>query len=157
VLHSHRASPILAHFRSSDEDGEWLAAFGAVLDAACLLLAAVEDPSLAHPHAAAYLLLPMGGRTIKDFTELFQIDTSSQREDDCDRQSFRYLCGRLRKAGYRVVEEDEAWRRFRELRRDYHPQLLDICRHFGIALPHRLTEDTHPSAETVLEKTEGQR
>ena len=31
VLHSHRSDPVLAHFRSTDEDGEWLAVFGAVL------------------------------------------------------------------------------------------------------------------------------
>jgi hypothetical protein len=154
VLHSHRASPILAHFRSSDEDGEWLAAFGAVMDAACLLLAAVEETSLSRPHATAYLLLPMGGRTIKGFAELFLIDSSELPEEDCSLQSFRRLYGRLRSAGYTLVaEEDKAWRRFDELRRDYHPQLLDLCRHFGIELPHRLTEDTHPSAEAVLDKT----
>jgi len=158
VLHSHRATPILAHFRSSDEDGEWLAAFGAVMDAACLLLAAVEKSSLPHQHATAHLLLPMGGRTIRDFAELFQIDRSDPPEDDCDLPSFSQLFRRLRGAGYVLVaEEGAAWRRFNELRRDYHPQLLDLCRHFGIELPQRLTEDTHPSAEAVLDKTEAPR
>jgi hypothetical protein len=158
VLHSHRATPILAHFRSSDEDGEWLAAFGAVMDAACLLLAAVDGSTLPRPHATARLFLPMGERTIADFAELFQIARSKRPEEDCDLEAFRHLCFRLKRVGYALVaEEDEAWRQFNALRRDYRPQLLDLCRHFGIELPHHLTEDTHPIAEAVLSKDQPQR
>lgn len=151
VLHSHRANPVLAHFRSSDEDDEWLAAFAAVLDAACLLLTAVDTSALPQPKAMARLLVPMGKRTIGDFAELFQIDSSDRLGDVCDRESFRQVCGCLKRAGYALVDqEDEAWRQFNALRNDYHPQLLGLCRHFGIELPHRLTQDTHPGAEDVL-------
>jgi hypothetical protein len=154
VLHTHRANPILAHFRSSDEDGEWLAAFGAVMDAASLLLATVDETSLPQPRAAARILLPMGGRTIADLSELFQVERPDRQGDVCDLESFRRLRQRLSGVGYRLIDnEDDAWRQFNELRRDYHPQLLGLCAHFGIELPRHLTDNTHPAAERVLRKT----
>jgi len=48
VLHSHRSDPVLAHFRSTDEDGEWLAVFGAVLDAAALAPGSDRDREAYH-------------------------------------------------------------------------------------------------------------
>jgi hypothetical protein len=155
VLHSHRANPILAHFRSADEDGEWLAAFGAVMDAASLLLATVDEKAAQRAEATARLLLPMGGRTIDDFAVLFRVEGAEGDADACDRRNFRELRRRLDAAGYPLTRDEEAARqRFNELRQDYHPALLGLCGHFGIELARRLTEQTNPAAEKVIQETQ---
>jgi hypothetical protein len=154
VLHSHRANPVLALFRSADEDGEWLAAFGAVMDSAALLLATVDEKGAHQAEATARLLIPMGGRTIKDFAELFQVKGQYREADACDLNNFRELRRRLGEVGYPLVEdEEEAKRRFNELRQDYHPKLLGLCVRFGIDLPQHLNEETNPAAEKVIQET----
>lgn len=154
VLHSHRANPVLAHFRSADEDGEWLAAFGAALDAAALLLATVDEKAAHQAEATARLLLPMGERTLSDFVVLFRVEKQECRDESCTLANFRDLRRRLENVGYPLIQDEaEAWNRFTDLRARYHPNLLRLASHFGIELPHRLTEATHPSAEPVIEET----
>jgi hypothetical protein len=78
VLHSHRSDPVLAHFRSTDEDGEWLAVFGAVLDAAALLLAGPETEKPTAP--AARMFLPIGCRTVRSLARLFAVQAAPTRD-----------------------------------------------------------------------------
>lgn len=74
VLHSHGAFPILAYFRSTDHDNDWLSAFGAVLDAAALVRALVEDrPKDAKLRGQAFLLHRAGSRTARDLCTLFHL------------------------------------------------------------------------------------
>jgi hypothetical protein len=154
VLHSHRANPVLGHFRSADEDGEWLAAFGAVMDAASLLLATVDEKGAQQAEATARLLLPMGTRTITDFAALFQVTERHDDSDVCDSLNFHELRRRLAEVGYPLIEDEAtARRRFNQLRGEYHSKLLALCGHFGIELPYRLTEDTNPSAGKVIAET----
>ncbi len=154
VLHSHRANPVLAHFRSAEEDEEWLAAFGAVLDSAALLLATVEEKEAQQAEATARLLLPIGERLLSDFAELFRVEKQEYEEESCTLEHFRDLRRRLAKADYPLVpDEAAAWRRFMGLRNRYHKNLLRLSAHFGIELPRRLTEATHPSAEKVIRET----
>ena len=69
VLHSHRADPVLAHFRSTDEDGEWLAVFGAVLDAAALLLARPRPRDLLRlPRACSFRSAAALSALLRDFS-----------------------------------------------------------------------------------------
>ena len=153
VLHSHRANPVLAHFRSAEEDEEWLATFGAVLDAGALLLSAVEEKAAQQAEAAARLLLPMGERTISDFAELFRVEGQGC-EDACTLPEFRHLRHRLQEAGYPLIpDEAAAWRRFLELRSGYHENLLRLAVHFGVKLPVRLDQRTNPAAEKVIRET----
>jgi 3-hydroxyisobutyrate dehydrogenase-like beta-hydroxyacid dehydrogenase len=77
VLHSHRSDPVLAHFRSTDED-EWLAVFGAVLDAAALLLPATETEKPTAP--AARMFLPIGCRTVRSLARLFAVQAAPTRD-----------------------------------------------------------------------------
>ncbi len=43
VLESHLAYPVLIYFRSSHDNEAWLNSFGAVMDAAALVLTTLED------------------------------------------------------------------------------------------------------------------
>ena len=132
VLLSHRASPVLAYFRSTDEDCEWLAALGAVLDATALIAAMGErtaEASGAAEHAA--LCHRMGVRLVSDLVGLFGLP--SPAGPGLDEAAFRAARGRLRAAGYAVGRSDaEAWGRFAELRARHEPALRALCDHFGV-------------------------
>ena len=143
VLHSHRADPVLAHFRSTDEDGEWLAVFGAVLDAAALLLAATETQRPTAP--AARMFLPIGCRTVGSLERLFAVHAAPTRDATVDREQFKVMRERLRSAGYSLCKpEDAAYIRFQQLREDYRPDLIALCRHLRILLPEPPLQGSQP-------------
>lgn len=155
VLHSHRANPVLAHFRSADEDGEWLAVFGAVLDAAALLLATVEHKHIEGAVSAARLLLAMGGRTVSDLANIFRLEpeTDFAAPDAIAREVRR---GRewLADCGYPVVPEEEASiAKAHELFQHYQPQLAALCRELRIPTARHLTEENEPAAKPIIEGT----
>jgi hypothetical protein len=143
VLHSHRADPVLAHFRSTDEDGEWLAVFGAVLDAAALLLAATETQRPTAP--AARMFLPIGCRTVGSLERLFAVQAAPTRDATVDREQFKVMRERLRSAGYSLCKpEDAAYIRFQQLREDYRPDLIALCRHLRILLQEPPLQGSQP-------------
>lgn len=132
VLLTHRASPILAYFRSTDEDCEWLTALGAVLDAAALVAALGEgtaETSGAAEHAT--LCHRMGTRLVSDVARRFGPPPPA---GPClDEAAFRAAEGRLRAAGYAIGRSDaDAWSRFAELRARHAPALLALCRYFAV-------------------------
>src|SRR5947207_4190405 len=67
VLESHLAYPMLVFFRSSHDNEAWLNSFGAVMDAAILVLSAIEDDS----RGAAKLLLTVGRDVTEDLAWYF--------------------------------------------------------------------------------------
>jgi len=143
VLHSHRADPVLAHFRSTDEGGEWLAVFGAVIDAAALLLAATETQRPTAP--AARMFLPIGCRTVGSLERLFAVQAAPTRDATVDREQFKVMRERLRSAGYSLCKpEDAAYIRFQQLREDYRPDLIALCRHLRILLPEPPLQGSQP-------------
>ena len=143
VLQSHRADPVLAHFRSTDEGGEWLAVFGAVLDAAALLLAATETQRPTAP--AARMFLPIGCRTVGSLERLFAVQAAPTRDATVDREQFKVMRERLRSAGYSLCKpEDAAYIRFQQLREDYRPDLIALCRHLRILLPEPPLQGSQP-------------
>jgi hypothetical protein len=148
VLHSHRANPVLIDFRSADEDGEWLAVFRAVLDAAALVRATIEHEGIEAGAAAARLLLAMGGRTARDLAELMQLDQKAHAQDCMpSAREIRSARGGLQAAGYRLSsDENAAIERFQEVASTYRPYLAVLCQHLGIAQatldqPNRTLED----------------
>jgi hypothetical protein len=70
ILESHRAYPLLVYFRSGSVNNSWLATVGATLDAASLLLTAVEKDWVGE----ADLYYWMGVNTLKAISENFGID-----------------------------------------------------------------------------------
>src|SRR5205823_13284471 len=62
VLETHMSYPILALFRSPHDDTSWVTSLGSVLDAATLILTAVDDVA----HQWAKLLYGTGVHAVED-------------------------------------------------------------------------------------------
>ena len=136
VAISHRAYPILLFFRSNDPRCEWLAAFGAVLDAAALLDATVVDPPAA-AKAGAHFILRTGARVLGDMAGQFTTVTRPQVDlSDADR--FGAHRERLASVGYTLVaDEADARRAFEERRETYAGPLIALGRRLNIQIDER--------------------
>jgi hypothetical protein len=127
VTHTHQAYPILAFFRSTDGDNDWLSSLGAVLDAAALTVAAAEKG----PRGEATLLLLTGGRLVDDLCGLFRLTLATAPL--ASEEEFALACRRLAAAGWPVRDDvGAAWRRFAELRRGYAAGVSALALHFGV-------------------------
>ena len=126
VLLSHRAYPILAYFRSTDDDCEWLAALGAVLDAAALVAAIRHDSAAEH----AILCHRMGVRLATDLTRQFGGHT--RRDLMLDRGQFTEAHARLCDLGYPTRDEADAWEVFQSFRAAHAGPLKHLDDRFGL-------------------------
>lgn len=141
VLESHLAYPTLFWFRSSHDNEAWLNSFGAVMDAAVLVLSTVKDGS----EAPARLMLTVGNHLVEDLSWYFRY----QRLDDpiVEQEEFEQARLRLKAAGYHCRGQEEAWAKFARLRSTYASQLNQLARLLAIVpaqwigdrsyLPHR--------------------
>lgn len=129
VLHSHAAFPILAYFRSADHDNDWLSAFGAVLDAATLVLVLVDDG----PRGQALLLHRAGARTSGELCRLFSL--TGPPAHAATRQDIAEARERLQAAGYAVREVEPALEAFRALSKDYAPRVHAMAAYFAVTAP----------------------
>jgi hypothetical protein len=144
VLESHLAYPPLLFFRSSHDNEAWVNSFGAVMDAAVLVMSTVEDKS----EGPARLMYKVGNHLVEDLSWYFQY----QRLDDpiVEQSEFDQAKERLQKAGYRCRGPEEAWREFARLRSTYASPLNQLARQLAIIpaqwigdrsyLPHRERE-----------------
>ncbi len=126
VLLTHRAFPILAYFRSTDRECDWLAALGAVLDAAALLAALERDAATER----AILCHRIGSRLVNDLAATFHCVPTAASAPSKDR--FDEVCDALRRAGYGVEAEAATFDSFESLRAQHGPALASLCRHFGV-------------------------
>jgi hypothetical protein len=137
VAISHRAFPILLFFRSNDSRCEWLAALGAVLDAAALLDASVADaPDAAR--AGAHFALRTGARTLCDMAA--QIAGRGEGHDGivADADRFRRHRARLAEAGYSLVpDEAAAFAAFEDRRRGYAAPLAILAHRLHVDVDER--------------------
>lgn len=140
VAISHRAFPILLFFRSNDSRCEWLAALGAVLDAAALLDATVTDAT-PEARAGAHFALRTGSRLLGDLAGQFGLTPEPSLElVDADR--FHSHRDRLAVAGYAVVADaDVALARFRRRREDYARALNAVARRLDVEVDERRADD----------------
>ena len=140
VAISHRAYPILLFFRSNDARCEWLAAFGAVMDAAALLDATVTNMAPA-AKASAHFLLRTGTRVLGDMAGQFAVGTENDvLSADADR--FRSHRQRLRDSGFTlVVDAAAAQHRFEERRDCYAASLAALGRRLNIDVDERTGND----------------
>ncbi|WP_419825677.1 hypothetical protein [Sphingomonas sp.] len=135
---SHRAFPILLFFRSNDSRCEWLAAFGAVMDAAALLDSTVADPP-SHARAGAHFVLRTGARMLGDMARQFA--STSADPEFADAERFRAHRDRLAAAGYRVADEEDALRRYAGRRRTYATSLVTLARRLHVDVDERRAGD----------------
>ena len=143
VLESHLAFPILVYFRSSHDNEAWLNSFGAVMDAAALVISTVDGDSA----GSAKLMFTIGGHLVEDLTWVFRL--KSANDPILERDEFEAAVKRLRDAGYKAKDVEAAWSQFRELRATYASVLNQIVHLLALQpaqwmgdrsyLPHRHT------------------
>jgi hypothetical protein len=115
VLESHLAYPILVYFRSSHDNEAWLNSFGAVMDAATLVLSTVVSEDATEGHAR--LMFKVGNHLVEDLAWYFRFKNASV--PIVERQEFDDARERLIAAGYKCHEADGAWNEFASLRSMY--------------------------------------
>ena len=127
VLLTHRAFPVLAYFRSTDPECDWLAGLSAVLDAAALL-ATLEQDAASEP---AILFHRMGSRLARDLAAIFRCDT--QAAVDITQERFDDACLLLAQAGFgRAAESSATYVSFAKMREQYEPAIAGLCQRFGV-------------------------
>lgn len=126
VLDSHLAYPVLNYFRSSHDNESWVSALGAVLDAATLLITAVDGERT----GSAKLMFQVGTHLVEDLSHVFGFQ--HEHLPGVEREEFEAACRRLESAGYRLKPLDEAWDRFADLRSDYAVPLNQMAGYFAI-------------------------
>jgi len=141
VLESHLAYPILFYFRSSHDNEAWLNSFGAVMDAANLVVSTVDGEA----KGSARLTLTIGNHLIEDMAWNFRY--TAEPYVGVERHEFIEAVERLRKAGYECREDEAAWQHFSKIRLKYAYALNEMARRFAIIpavwigdrsyLPHR--------------------
>jgi hypothetical protein len=140
VAISHRAFPILLFFRSNDSRCEWLAAFGAVLDAAALLDATVADPP-SEVRAGAHFVLRTGARMLRDMTDQFAV-AHRHDVDPADRVRFLAHRTRMQEVGFTLIDDESStFERYRERRQTYAASLAALGRRLQIDVDERTADD----------------
>ncbi|HXA29918.1 MAG TPA: hypothetical protein VN193_14350 [Candidatus Angelobacter sp.] len=127
VLESHLSYPLLFYFRSSHDNEAWSNSFGAVMDAASLVICAVEGG----PEGPAHLMNKVGDHLVTDIGRYYRVD--AEPYSAVEREEFVEACRRLRDAGYAVRDGEEPWHRFAQLRSGYAPSVDRLSR--VLALP----------------------
>ena len=127
VLESHLAYPVLNFFRSSHDNEAWLNSFGAVMDAAVLVITTLDDG----PVGPARLMVKVGGHLVEDISwrRHYRADGLAWVEREDYDEARRRLCI----AGYRVREGDGPWEEFARMRGAYASPLIRMARELAIA------------------------
>jgi hypothetical protein len=126
VLESHLAYPMLLYFRSSHDNEAWINSFGAVMDAAALVVSTVEEQS----EGAAHLMLTVGNHLVEDSTWTFRLGRS--QEPYVEREEYEAARGRLQNVGFRCRASESAWTEFAGLRSRYAHQLNQVAKTLAI-------------------------
>ena len=113
VLESHLAYPLLVYFRSSHDNEAWINSFGAVMDAAALVMTSTDDNS----KGSAKLMFMVGNHFVEDITWALRLKTTS--DAIIERSEYTAAVARMKAAGYKVIEGDAAWDNFSHYRAKY--------------------------------------
>ncbi len=126
VLESHLAYPTLIYFRSSHDNEAWINSFGAVMDAATLVISTLADV----PDGPARLMSKVGGHLVEDFSWYFRLRPSG--DPIVEREEFDQARARLELAGYRCKPPEESWTEFARLRSRYGSPLNQMAQFLAI-------------------------
>ncbi|HEY2702868.1 MAG TPA: ion channel [Candidatus Dormibacteraeota bacterium] len=122
VLESHLAYPVLLYFRSSHDNEAWINSFGAVMDAAVLVLTTLEDC----PIGPAHLMVKVGGHLVEDMA--YRRNDHGDGLPWLEREDYDEARRRLRAVGYRVRDGDAPWEEFIRHRSVYASPLIRLAR-----------------------------
>lgn len=128
IEETHTSQPALAFFRSPLPGRSWVTAAGALLDAAALMLSAVDGP----PVPQAQLCLRAGYLSLRRIADGFDIayDVAPRPDDpiSVSRDEWDEAVGRLATAGVPIrADLDQAWRDFHGWRVNYDVVLLALA------------------------------
>jgi hypothetical protein len=147
VLESHLAYPLLVYFRSSHDNEAWINSFGAVMDAATLVMSSVDDDA----EGAARLMFTVGNHLVEDLTWVLRLKPAT--DAIVEREEFDQAVARLKKAGYQVKDGD-AWKQFVDLRSRYASTLNQVAHLLDVPIaewvgdrsyiPHRQSRSLRP-------------
>ena len=126
VLESHLAYPVLIYFRSSHDNEAWLNSFGAVMDAALLVITTLDDG----PVGPAHLMVKVGGHLVEDVS--WRRHYRPDGRPWVEREEFDEARRRLCVAGYRVREGDGPWEEFARMRAAYASPLIRMARELAV-------------------------
>jgi hypothetical protein len=126
IMDTHLAYPMLFYFRSSHDHASWIAALGALLDAATLLVTMVTDESTGQ----ASLFIDVGTHAMHDIGDYFGMPLSGGA--GVERSEFAVARARLAAAGYALRDEEASWRDFCRIRSRYSESLNSIARYWAI-------------------------
>ena len=128
VLDSHLAYPILMSFRSSHKDESWVAALGALLDAAALLVTVIQSDGAraARINGAARLFLDVGMHLTHDLGAYFELPGDAPLPTNAEQQ--RMIRERFESVGIGVHDDPALWNQFNILRTAYAQPLTGIGR-----------------------------
>ena len=133
VLYSHHANPILIEFRSAEEDGEWLAALGALLDAATIVLAYMDGEKLVEEFSAAREFYLTGGHAVLELARLFAVDEADEERPE-DPASDATIRDALEDAGYAISPAADSAERAARFRASYLGRLRALADEFDIRI-----------------------
>ena len=141
VLESHLAYPVLFYFRSSHDNEAWLNSFGAVMDAAALVVSTVDGEA----KGSAKMFLTIGNHLVEDMSWFFGF-TKTQYVG-VEEAEFDQVLERLERVGYTSRNKEVAWREFSKIRSKYASPINQMAARFAIIpaqwigdrsyLPHR--------------------
>lgn len=141
VIESHLSYPLLFYFRSSHDNEAWANSFGAVMDAATLVLTTVDGG----PVGQARLMHKVGAHFVADMRDHFRY--VGEAVPGVEREEFVEACDRLERAGYQLHNPERAWTDFSTLRSKYGAWLNQTTKGLGVPpapwigdrsyLPHR--------------------
>lgn len=122
VLETHLSYPLLFFFRSSHDNEAWSNSFGAVMDAATLVVSAIEHG----PEGEALIMYKLGDHLITDMAR--NLGITVEHMPGVERHEFDEVFERLHRAGYALRDRDAAWEQFAELRSHYADWLNRVSR-----------------------------
>jgi hypothetical protein len=153
VIESHLSYPLLFYFRSSHDNEAWANSFGAVMDAATLVLTTVDGG----PVGQARLMHKVGAHFVADMRDHFR--STGEPNPGVEREEFDEACGRLERAGYQLHSPEKAWADFSLLRSKYGVWLNQTTKGLGVPpapwigdrsyLPHRERAPLGPGQRRV--------
>lgn len=131
ILESHLSYPTLAFFRSQHDNQSWLASLCAVLDACALTATTVRgvDPFQAR------LTFAIGRHTLVDVSQVFRLKPRDVDRKRCSPERFHEMRAWLGSAGVPLLEEEDGYHRFLELRHLYTPYLESLSEYLAMPLP----------------------
>jgi hypothetical protein len=127
VLETHLTYPLLFYFRSSHDNEAWANSFGAVMDAATLVISTVDGGPVGH----ARLMYKVGAHFVADMRHFLRY--AGDPVTGVEREEYVEACDRLEHVGYRLRDLDTAWSEFSRLRSTYGGWLNEVTK--GLAVP----------------------